>query len=112
MMPLTVIPMTINTMSCIALWISQLSLTAKIIITTLTVLKYAVFFYTALVCEVGTKKYFGITLCSVLNIGIIVYLIIQAQWNIIIGFAVCLLLLIVWTLAAVLNFDKKEGNEQ
>ena len=111
MMPLTIIPMILNTMSCIGLWISELSLTAKIVITVLTVLKYFVFFYSALMCEVGTKRYIGLSLCAALNIGIIIYLIVNAQWNIIIGFAVCLLLLIVWTLAAVLNFDKKEGNE-
>ncbi len=112
MMPLTVIPMILNTMSCIGLWISELPLTAKITITIMAVLKYAAFFYSALMCEVGIKKYIGLSLCAALNIGILVYLIIQSQWNILIGFAVCLLLLIVWTLAAVCNFNKKEGNEQ
>ena len=40
-MPFTVIPMAINIMSGIALWTTDLSLTAKIIITALIVLKYA-----------------------------------------------------------------------
>lgn len=111
-MPLTIIPMILNTMTGIALWISELSLTAKIIVTVLIVLKYSVFFYSALMVEVGPVKFIGISLCAALNIGILIYFIIQAQWNMIIGIAVCLLLLIIWTLAAVLNFDKKEGNEQ
>ena len=111
MMPLTIIPMILNTMSCIGLWISGLSTIAKITITILTVLKYSAFFYSALMCEMGIKKYIGISLCAALNIGILVYLLIQAQWNVMIGFAVCLLLLIIWTLAAVFNIDKKEGNE-
>ena len=112
-MPFTVIPMAINIMSGIALWMTDLSLTAKIIITALIVIKYAAFFYGALMAEAcSVPKYISLGLCAVTNIGILIYTIVTSQWTVTISVAATLILLIIWSSAIVFSFEKKEGNEQ
>ena len=112
-MPLTVIPMAINAVSAIALWLTELSLIAKIVITALIVLKYAAFFYGALMAEADSiAKYISLGCCGALNIGILIYTIIVSQWTVTIGIALTLILLIIWSLPMVYIFEKKEGNEQ
>lgn len=112
-MPFTVIPMAINIMSGIALWMTDLSLTAKIIITALIVLKYAAFFYGALMADVcSSSKYISLGFCAATNIGILIYTIVTSQWTVTISVATTLILLIIWSSAIVFSFGKKEGNEQ
>lgn len=50
-MPLTVIPLAINIMIGGAIWISELSITLKVIITVLLVAKFATYFYSALMAD-------------------------------------------------------------
>lgn len=112
-MPFTVIPMAINIMSGIALWQTNLSLTVKIVVTALLVLKYATFFYSALMADAcSVQRYIGLGICALINTGLLIYTIITSQWTVTIGVAACLILLIIWSLAAVFSFGKKEGNEQ
>lgn len=112
-MPFTVIPMAINIMSGIALWMTDLSLTTKIIITALIVLKYAAFFYGALIADVSSpSKYISLGFCAVTNIGILIYTIVTSQWTVTISVATTLLLLIIWSLPMIFISKEKEGNEQ
>lgn len=112
-MPLTVIPMAINIMSGIALWLTELPLTAKIIITVLIVLKYAAFFYGALMADVcSPSKYISLGFCAATNIGVLIYTIVTSQWTVTIGIAFTLLLLIIWSLPMMFITKEKEGNEQ
>lgn len=111
-MPFTVIPMAINIMSGIALWMTDLSLTEKIIITALIALKYAAFFYGALMAEADSiAKYISLGMCATINIGLVIYTIITSQWTVTIGIAIILLLLI-WSLPMISITKEKEGNEQ
>ncbi len=110
-MPLTIIPMAINLMTGFMLWQSELSLIAKIVITILIVLKYASFFYAALIAEPDVPRYVGLSFCAAINIGLIIYNIVVSQWFVLTGIAMCLILLCVWSFAAVFSFEKKEGKE-
>lgn len=111
-MPLTIIPMAINFLTGFMLWQSDVSLMAKIIITVLIVLKFAAFFYSALMAEPGVIRYIGLSACAAVNIGLIIYGIANSIWTVVIGLATTLILLIIWTLPAVFSFGKKDGNEQ
>lgn len=112
-MPLTIIPLAINTMTGFMLWQTELSLTAKIIVTVLIVLKYVAFFYGALMADVsGPSKYISLRCCAALNIGILIYTIVTTQWTVTIGIAITLLLLIIWSLPMIFISKEKEGNEQ
>lgn len=112
-MPLTVIPMAINIMSGVAVWLTDLSLTAKIVVTALIVLKYAAFFYGALIADAcSAPKYIGLGMCAAINIGLLIYTIVASQWTVTIGIATTLLLLIIWSLPMIFISKEKEGNEQ
>lgn len=110
-MPLTLIPLAINTLSVFMLWNTEISITAKIIMTLLIVLKYSVYFYSVLIAEPGIIRYLGLAFCAIVNIGLLVYTIVNSLWTVTIGIAITLVLLIIWFLA-VFSFVKKEGNEQ
>ena len=112
-MPLTIIPMVINLISGIALWQTELAIATKIIITILIVLKYAAFFYGALMAEDDSiAKYISLGCCGALNIGILIYTIVVSQWTVTIGIAITLILLIIWSLPMLYIFKKEEGNKQ
>lgn len=107
--PFTVIPMAINIMSGIALWISDLSLTAKIIITMLIVLNYAAFFYGVLMADVcSPSKFVCFGFCAATNIEILIYTIVTSQWTVTFGVVSTLVLLIIWTMLAVFSFGKRK----
>lgn len=113
-MPFTVIPMVINLISGVALWQTGLSITAKIILTVLIILKYTAFFYGALMAEADSvAKHLSLGCCAALNIGILIYTIVVSQWTVTISIAMSLILLIIWSLPIVMSiFKKEEGNEQ
>lgn len=112
-MPLTVIPLAINTLTGFMLWQTELSLTAKIIVTVLIALKYGAFFYGALMADAcGVSKYISLGLCAAINIGLVIYTIVTSQWTVTIGIAITLLLLIIWSLPMISITKEKEGNEQ
>jgi len=112
-MPLTIIPMAINLMTGIVLWQTELTLLAKIVITVFIVLKFAAYFYSALMADAcSAQKYIGLGICALMNVGLLIYTLIMSQWTIAIGIALCLILLVIWSLPAVFGFCKKDGNEQ
>ena len=112
-MPLTIIPMAINLMTGFALWQTELSTAEKIIITIFIVLKFATYFYSALMADAcSAPRYIGLGICALINIGLLIYTLVASQWTVAIGVAMCLILLIIWTLPAVFSFGKKDGNEQ
>lgn len=112
-MPLTIIPMVINLISGVAIWQTELPTITKVIITVLIILKYAAFFYGALVAETDSAaKYISLGSCAALNIGILIYTIVVSQWTVTIGIALTLILLIIWSLPMLYIFKKEEGNEQ
>lgn len=112
-MPLTIIPMLINLISGVALWQTELAVATKIIITVLIILKYAAFFYGALMAEADSViKYISLGCCGAINIGILIYTIVVSQWTVTIGIAITLILLIIWSLPMLYIFKKEEGNEQ
>ncbi len=112
-MPLTIIPMAINLMTGFALWQTELSTTAKIIITIFIVLKFATYFYSALMADAcSAPRYIGLGICALINIGLLIYTLVASLWTVATGVAMCLILLIIWSSIAVFSFGKKDGNEQ
>lgn len=82
-MPLIIIPMAINLMTEFALWQTELSTTAKIIITIFIVLKYATFFCSALMADAcSVQRHIGLGICTLINAGLLIYTIITSQWTV------------------------------
>lgn len=111
-MPLTIIPMAINLLTAVMLWRGELILAAKIVVTLLIVLKFALFFYSYSIAEPRIAKNIGTVICAVINLGLMIYCLTNGAWTVFIGLALTLILLIIWILPAVFSFGKKDGNEQ
>lgn len=111
-MPLTTIPLAINMMTGVAIWMSPISMTAKIVITVLLVVKFAVYFYSALMSDSDIIRNIGLVVVGVMNAAGIVYTAVRSIWTALVPFAVLLVLLIVWRALPVIEFPKKGGNKE
>jgi len=111
-MPLTVIPLAINIMIGGAIWISELSITLKVIITILLVAKFATYFFSALMADSDLVRNVGLIVCGLLNLGGIIYTAIQGIWTATIPFATLLVLLVVWRVLPTIDFSRKDGKKE
>lgn len=111
-MPLTVIPLAINIMIGAVIWISELSITLKVIITVLLMAKFATYFYSALMADSDLVRNIGLIVCGLLNLGGIIYTAIQGIWTATIPFATLLVLLVAWRVLPMIDFSRKDGKEE
>ena len=111
-MPLTVIPLVINIMIGGAIWISELSILTKVIITVLLVVKFLTYFYSVLMADSDLVRNVGLIVCGLLNLGGIVFTAIQGIWTATISFATLLVILIVWRVMPTIDFSRKGGKEK
>ncbi len=107
-MILTVLPMSLNLITGVALWMSDLSLLPKIIITIILVAKFALYFYTALMAGSDRAKSFGLITCVAANIALVVYFVVNAVWNAILGCAALAILALVWGGISGFTFKKED----
>ena len=111
-MPLTVIPLVINIMIGGAIWISELSILTKVIITMLLVVKFLTYFYSVLMADSDLVCNVGLIVCGLLNLGGIVFTAIQEIWTATIPFATLLVILKHWRVMPTIDFFRKGGKEK
>lgn len=110
-MPLTTIPLAFNILTGGAIWMSELPVTIKVIITVLLIAKFGIYFYSALMADSDIVRNIGLIICGLLNLGGVIYTAIQEIWTATIPFAILLILLIVWRVLPTLDFSRKGGKE-
>lgn len=110
-MPLTTIPLAFNILTGGAIWMSELPVTIKVIITVLLIAKFGIYFYSALMTDSDIVRNIGLIICGLLNLGGVIYTAIQEIWAATIPFAILLILLIVWRVLPTLDFSRKGGKE-
>lgn len=110
-MPLTTIPLAFNILTGGAIWMSELPVTIKVIITVLLIAKFGIYFYSALMTDSDIVRNIGLIICGLLNLGGVIYTAIQEIWTATIPFAILLILLIVWRVLPTLDFSRKGGKE-
>lgn len=110
-MPLTIIPLVFNIMTGGAIWMSELSVTIKVIITILLVAKFITYFYSALMADSDLVRNVGLIICGILNLAGVIYTAIQGIWTATVPFATLLILLIVWRVLPMVDFSRKGGKE-
>lgn len=111
-MPLTTIPLAINIMIGGAIWISDIPISMKVIITVLLVVKFFTYFYSVLMADSDLARNVGLIVCGLLNLGGIIYTAIQGIWAAAILFATLLVILIVWRVLPSIDFSRKGGKEK
>lgn len=106
-MPLTVIPFTIDIVIGGAIWMSELSTTLKTIITIILVVKFCIYFYSALVADSDLTRNIGLIVCALLNVAGTIYAAIQRLWTATISFATLLVLLAIGEVLSTADFFKE-----
>lgn len=80
-MPLTTIPLAFNIVTGAAIWMSPLSTIAKIVVTVLLIIKFAVYFYSAIMADSDVVRNIGSVVVGWLNVAGIVYTAIYGVWT-------------------------------
>lgn len=107
-MTLTVIPMALNVLTGIAVWMSELSLAAKIVITIILVAKFGTYFYTALMDATDRKKSIGLVTCAAVNVLLVAFFVWKSVWTAIPGCAILAILAVVWGSISGFSFKKED----
>lgn len=107
-MVLTIIPLALNALTCVTVWMSNLSMLAKIIITIILVAKFGTYFYTALMDSSDYVKAFGLVTCVIVNVLLAVFFVWKAVWFAIPGCAILTILAIVWGSISGFSFKKED----
>ena len=108
-MPIAFIPLVFNFVTGFAVWYSEINV--KVILTIALVVKYACYFYSALIVDNKIAKRMGLIVCTLLNVGMIAIAVILSAWIVLINCSIILALLIVWSRTVVLDFIRKDGKK-
>ena len=118
-MPLTTIPIGLEVLNLLFVWSSifhnvPLGLWTKIILTVAFVVKFACYFFGALVIGIDNPKLRNVllALCVLINAGIIAYSIISGVRMLLINNAVLLGLLVVWSFLSVFEISWVWGKKK
>lgn len=110
-MPLAFIPLIFNFVTGFAVWYSEINVKVKVILTIALVVKYACYFYSALIVDNKIAKRMGLIVCALLNVGMIAIAVILSAWIVLINCSIIFALLIVWSHAVALDFIRKGGKK-
>ena len=110
-MSFTTVSPALNAASIVAVWMSEMSTTAKIILTVLLVAKCVLFYYSAWMSERERFRKIGVSLCIIANVALIAYSFLVAAYHVVVTVAVTLIVLLIWSSATVYDFTfrKREG---
>lgn len=100
-MPITTTSMALNIAVGFAVWMSDLSLTAKIVITLILIGKCALFFYSVWMSDGEHTRKIGTAICIALNVALLVLGLVCEEFFVAGTTAITLIMLVVWSYAAV-----------
>ncbi len=111
-MPVLVIPLILNMLISGAIWISEIATTFKVVLTTITVIKFSIFVYSGFFCENKGLKIGGFISCFLLNAFLIVMGIVHNMIGAIIPSALLIVMFFIWViLPRVFVKEEKEGSK-
>lgn len=111
-MNITTIALTLNVAIGVTVWQSNFSLAAKIILTILVVVKFAIFFYTAWMTPSDITEKIGVALVFTFNIGIGIYAFMQGASFVTISVAGALIAFLLWTCTTVFCIGVKSIKDE
>ena len=109
-MSFTTVSPALNATSIAAVWMSEISTMAKIVLTVLLVAKCVLFYYSAWMSESERFEKIGVSLCVIANIALIAYGFWSTAYYFVITVVVTLIVLLLWSFATIydLPFHKRE----
>lgn len=106
-MPITTTSMALNVAVGFAVWMSDVSLPAKIIITLILIGKCVLFFCSVWMGDSESTRKIGAAICILLNVALIAYGFVCKEYFIVGTTAIMLVMLVVWSCAVVFDFSFK-----
>lgn len=110
-MPFTTVSIALNAATGVAVWVSDISLSAQVVITVLLIAKCALLFYSAWMSESERFQKVGVSLCIIANVALVAYGLFSAAYHIVMTSVVMLLVLLMWSFATVYGFMFKKQVE-
>lgn len=107
-MVLTTIPLALNALACVTVWMSNLPVIGKIVITVILIAKFATYFCTALMDSSDRARSFGLVSCIIANALLIAFFIWKTVWFAIAPCAMLIILAIVWGSISGFTFKKED----
>lgn len=107
-MVLTIIPLALNALAGVTVWMSNLPLTGKIVITVILIAKFSTYFYTALMDSSDRARSFGLVTCILVNALLVAFFVWKAIWYAILPCVVLIILAIVWGSISGFTFKKED----
>lgn len=106
-MPITTSAIGLNIILGVGVWISQLPVSVKIVLTVVLVAKFFLFFFAVWFAEEEKIRKAGTTICIILNCAIAIYAGLMREFYILVSAAILLAALLVWSFAAIFDFEIK-----
>lgn len=111
-MSFVMILMVLNISSGIVFWYTDLTVYVKIVVTLLLVVQYVALFYGTFIANIGTRyRYCSLLLCTIMNIGLLIYTIVISLWLVTINIVSTLLLLLIWNPPSILISKEEEKDK-
>lgn len=107
-MVLTTIPLALNALTCVTVWMSDLPIVSKIVITVILIAKFSTYFYTALMDASDRVRSFGLVACIVVNALLVAFFAWKATWHAVPSSVILIVLALVWGSISGFTFKKED----
>ena len=112
-MPVLVIPLLINMLIGGALWMSEISIALKVVLTIVIVVKFSITVYSGLFCENNFLKIGGFIGCFLLNALLMIFGMVHGIVQVLIPSIILIVMFFIWfILPRVFVKEGKEGSAQ
>ena len=111
-MPILLIPLMINMVISGAIWMGEIAVVMKVLLTLATIVKFSLFTYAALFCQNNSLKIGSFIVELLLNLILIIFGIVHSMIGVVIGASALIVMFFIWIiLPRVFVKEEKEGSK-
>lgn len=111
-MPILLVPLMINMFISGAIWMGEIAVTLKVVLTLATVVKFSLFTYAALFCQNKALKVGSFAIEFILNVLFIIFGLVHSMIGVVIGASSLIVMFFIWIiLSRVFVKEEKEGSK-
>jgi len=112
MMPILLIPLMVNMVISGAIWMSEIAVILKVLLTLATVVKFSLFVYGAFFSPSDALKVGSFSIEILLNIILIIFGLVHSMIGVVIGASALIIMFFIWIiLPRVFVKEEKEGSK-
>lgn len=111
-MPVLLIPLMINMIISGAIWMGEITVLLKVLLTIATVVKFSLFVYAVLFCQNDVLKTCSLVIGFLLNVMLIILGLVHSMIGVVIGASAVIVMFFIWIiLPRVFVKEEKEGSK-